>query len=160
MTFPLLLAVGDPLDQVDRLQTSFQKDALTATAAIFCVAFFTLLFLFINVMRKHAQKIADLNVKHAEVISKLHEADRERAVKLEITLHSLLEMIEDFRVISYDARRRLAKPPPPKRKVGELTPAEGIPADLPGTSGDFLERTLHIDPRAPNPLTAKPSKKG
>lgn len=172
MTPLLLLASADPLDQVDRLQSSFQKDALTATAAIFCVAFFTLLMLFMRAVSKHAVEVAALNAEndkqiaalheaHSVTISQLHVADRERAVKLEITLHSLLEMIEDFRVISYDARRRLGKPPPAKRKVGELTPAEGIPATprRPQVEpDDFLEGTLHIDPQSPNPLAAKAKK--
>lgn len=141
----MLVLAGDPLGQVERTQVIFMKDATSAAAAIFCVAFFTLLALLLRMQVRHAKVLADLHEEHERQTSALHTADRERAVKLEITLHGLLEMIEDFRVISYDIRRRMG--PKPRRGEGtNVTPAGGIAAQPP-VAGDFPRTALHIDPK-------------
>lgn len=106
----------DPLAQVERAQVVFEKGPETAVAAFFTVAFFVALFLLFRAKDKHnatqsqlqadhAEKVAGLMTAHSAAIAEFYEAERERAVKHEVTMSNFLDMMDDVRFIAYEMRR-------------------------------------------------------
>ncbi len=110
-------AVGtDPLGQVERAQTLFEKGPITAVAAFFTVAFFVALFLLLRAKDRHqmsqsklqadqAKEISRLTEKHSGEMTALYTQERDRAVKHEVTMSNFLDMMEDVRFIAFEMRR-------------------------------------------------------
>lgn len=121
--FTAAVVVTDPLAQAERAQLMFEKGPISAAAAFFCVGFFVMLWLLLRAKDRQATHIARLQKEHAQEIAALHVQDRERAVKLEITLHGLLEMMDDFRVLAFEAKRRAGRRGN-KTDPGETSPKE------------------------------------
>lgn len=95
----------DPMDPVERAQVVYEKGAVTAVAAFFTVAFFVTLILLIRTKDKHLSKVSDLMKDHSETMTEFQERERDRAVKLEVTLSSFLSMMDDVRYIAHEMRR-------------------------------------------------------
>lgn len=114
---PLKSTVGsDPMGQVERAQTLFEKGPITAVAAFFTVAFFVALFFLLRAKDRHqltqsklqadqAKEILRLTEKHSTEMTTLYTQERERAVKHEVTMSNFLDMMEDVRFIAFEMRR-------------------------------------------------------
>lgn len=123
----LLAALTDPLDAVQRAQALFASGPETAVAAFFVVAFFFALYLLIRtkdahrtelkelqlgqaaaiakIQKEHADSLAETQDAHAKELRKLNAEERERAVKLAVTMSSFLDMMDDVRFIAFEMRR-------------------------------------------------------
>lgn len=117
----------EPVEAVQAAQEVFAKGPETAVAAFFVVAFFFALYLLIrtkdahraelkelqlghaaevaSIQKAHAESLADVQDSHAKALSKLNAEERERAVKLAVTMSSFLDMMDDVRFIAFEMRR-------------------------------------------------------
>lgn len=106
----------DPLGQVERAQLVFEKGPETAVAAFFTIAFFVALYLLFRSKDKHtatqsklqadhAEKIASLMKEHSDTVAEMYQAERDRAVKHEVTMSNFLDMMDDVRFIAHEMRR-------------------------------------------------------
>ena len=121
----------DPLAQVERAQVVFEKGPETAVAAFFTIAFFfTLLLLFRSkdkhnavqskLQADHAKEISGLMKSHSDSMAEMYDAERERAVKHEVTMHNFLDMMDDVRFIAHEMRRvKLAREKKKETPEGE-----------------------------------------
>ena len=137
---PVLLADAvsrlDPVETVGKTQSLIERQPLAFVAAFFACAFAVSLYLLLRAKDKHllkqeqaahasARDLAETQQEHADKMDRLREAERERAIKLEIVLHGILEVTDDIRFLAFQARQREAR----KGRSGEHR-AQG---DAPGT---------------------------
>lgn len=130
---------SDPIGQVERAQTMFEKGPITAVAAFFAVAFFVALYLLLRAKDKHqtsqyrlqadqAKEISRLMEKHAEEMAALYTDERDRAVKHEVTMSNYLDMMDDVRFIAFEMRRvKMAREKKQRSVTGEFEVAKGEP---------------------------------
>lgn len=95
----------DPMNPVERAQVVYEKGPETAVAAFFTIAFFVTLVMLIRTKDKHIAKISELMKEHNDTMSEFQDRERDRAVKLEVTLSNFLDMMEDVRFIAHEMRR-------------------------------------------------------
>lgn len=95
----------DPLSQVERAATLFERGPITAVAAFFAIAFFVVLGLLLRAQRNHAAELAILNAARL--------AEAKRASELATTYIALAEAKRR------GARRIKTNPGTPLTKVGE-----------------------------------------
>ena len=108
-------------------------------AGFFAIAFFIALYLLLRAKDKHqtnisklqadqAREIAHLTEKHSADMAVLYTAERERAIKHEVTMSNYLDMMDDVRFIAFEMRRvKLAREKKVKPTTGEYEIAKGTP---------------------------------
>lgn len=119
--------LSDPLSAVAHAQELIGNDPTTAVAAFFVISFFAALYSLVRSKDAHkadlqelqsahatkiaelqqtcARNLADVNDAHAKELSRLNAEERERAVKLAVTMSSFLDMMDDVRFIAFEMRR-------------------------------------------------------
>lgn len=110
----------NPLEAVEKTQTLIEREPVAFVAALFAVAFMVSLWLLLKTKDRHlitqeraatihAEAIAEIQKEHADKIDRLREAEHERAIKLEIVLHGILEVTDDIRYLAFQSRERTAR---------------------------------------------------
>ena len=130
---------ADPMGQVERAQEVFEKGPVTAVAAFFVIAFFVALYLLLRAKDKHqtslsrlqadqAREITRLAEKHSDEMAGLYTSERDRAVKLEVTMSNYLDMMDDVRFIAFEMRRvKQAREKKSRAQTGEYEVSKGEP---------------------------------
>lgn len=114
------MLVGDPVDTVAKTQTLIEREPVAFVAAFFVVAFAVSLWFLLRskdrhllaqekAAKDHAKLIAELQRAHADKLDQLREIEHGRAIKLELMLHSLLEVTDDIRYLAFQSRERAAR---------------------------------------------------
>jgi hypothetical protein len=112
----------DPIETVGKAQSLIERQPLAFVAAFFACAFAVSLYLVIRAKDRHllkqeqaatahAEAMAETQRDYADKIDRLREAEHERAIKLEILLHGILEVTDDIRYLAFQARQREARRP-------------------------------------------------
>ena len=105
------------VDVVGKTQTLVERQPLAFVAALGFVVAIVALYLLLRSKDKHLldkermqaafdRTLSEVNKVHGAKLDELREAQAERSIKLEIMLHSFLELSEDFRFIAFEARKR------------------------------------------------------
>lgn len=129
---------ADPIGQVERAQTMFERGPITAVAAFFAVSFFVALFLLLRAKDKHqsmqyklqadqSKELSRLAEKHSEEMAALYTEERDRAVKHEVTMSNYLDMMDDVRFIAFEMRRVKMAREKKKRSPDDGGETEGDP---------------------------------
>jgi len=100
----LILAAADVVGQAERTQVMLEKGPITAVAAFFIVGFFILLFLLLRSKDKAATAMSLKEKEHTKAIEAVHAETRERSIKLELALYGMLDMMDDIRLLAFEAR--------------------------------------------------------
>lgn len=115
----------DPLNQVAQAQALFEKGPLAAVAAFFALSFFFALLLLLRSKDKHLLAQERMQKTHAEELNKLYAEQRGFVIKLELAVHGLLDMMDDLRVIAFEAQRTRQVRRIKKGSSPEIPPEEG-----------------------------------
>lgn len=126
------------VDVVGKAQTLVERGPLAFVAALgFVVAVFSI-YLLLRSKDKHLldkermqaafdRTLSEVNKTHSSKLDELREAQAERSIKLEIMLHSFLELSEDFRFIAFEARKRAERRERPKSGEHKLPGGQNEP---------------------------------
>lgn len=111
------IPAADPLGQVERVQNLVDKPNFVAAAGwLAAIVLFGIVMRMLVAARKQDADNARAHSKvlkdYAEKVEKLHEAERERIVKLEMAAHGMLEMVGMLRELLYDQRRKTSRKEP------------------------------------------------
>lgn len=138
MGLPILFADAisrlDPVETVAKTQSLIEREPLAFVAAFFACAFAGSLLLLIRAKDRHllkqeqaatahAENVSEHVTEYADKIDRLREAEHERAIKLEIVLHGILEVTDDIRYLAFQARQRETRRP----RSGEHKAADAAP---------------------------------
>lgn len=121
--------MADPIEQVERVSILLEKGPIAVVAAFFTLAFFAVAIKLLQAVHKHqlaTQRLQTehqvamqaLQAEHAEEIAQIYREDKERAVKAELAIHSLLELVGDIRFIAFEMKQKKERPPRTASKPG------------------------------------------
>lgn len=95
--------MADPLAQVERVQLLVEKGPQTAVAALFCVAFFALLYWHLRQSRterlEHAKELAAAKDAHVAEVRQMLRERGEMAIREHDTLQNLLRLTDNVELL-------------------------------------------------------------